>query len=87
MYDVLKSDCNDYTKYTLINDFDQVLSLNLTKEEKKNFDEEFIKKKIEERNQAKMNKDYLLADNIREELFKMGITLKDTREGTIYEVN
>ena len=86
LYDVLKSDCNDYTKYTLIKDFDEVLSLDLTKNEKKDVDEEYIKAKIEERNTAKMNKDYELADNIREELLQKGIILKDTREGTIYEV-
>ncbi len=86
IYDVLKSDCNDYTKYTLIKNFDEVLSLDLTKNEKKDVDEEYIKAKIEERNNAKMNKDYELADNIREELLQKGIILKDTREGTIYEV-
>ncbi len=86
LYDVLKSDCNDYTKYTLIKDFDEVLSLDLTKNKKKDVDEEYIKAKIEERNTAKMNKDYELADNIREELLQKGIILKDTREGTIYEV-
>ena len=42
--------------------------------------------KIEERNLAKQNKDYALADKIREELLSEGIVLKDTREGTVYEV-
>ena len=32
------------------------------------------------------NKDYTLADSIRNELLSKGITLKDTREGTTYEV-
>lgn len=41
---------------------------------------------IEKRNNAKKNKDFALADSIREELEEQGITLKDTREGTIYEV-
>ncbi len=86
LYDVLKSDSNDYTKYVLIKEFDEVLSLDLTKENKKDVDEEYIKAKIAERNEAKMNKDYELADNIREELLQKGIILKDTREGTIYEV-
>jgi len=86
IYDVLKSDINDYTKYKLIEDFDKVLSLDLTKESIKEVDEEFINKKIEERNNAKKNKDYALADEIRNELLNMRIVLKDTREGTIYEV-
>ena len=46
----------------------------------------FIKEKIEERNAAKLNKDYATADKIREELLNMGIIIKDTREGTIFEV-
>ena len=41
---------------------------------------------IEKRNIAKQNKDYALADQIREELLSLNIVLKDTREGTIYEV-
>ena len=42
--------------------------------------------KIEERKVAKMNKDFTLADNIREELAKEGIILVDTREGTTYKL-
>ena len=41
---------------------------------------------IKKRAEAKKNKDFSLADSIREELLKQGIVLKDTREGTIYEV-
>ncbi len=86
IYDVLKSDSNDKTKYELIKDFDKVLSLDLTKEIEISVDEDLINKKIEERNLAKQNKDFKKADEIREELLKMGIILKDTREGTKYEV-
>ncbi len=88
LYDVLKSDLNDNTKYALIEDFDQVLGLDLTKEVQVNnhIDEEFIQSKIKERNIAKENKNYELADKIRLELLEKGIILKDTREGTIYEV-
>ena len=86
VYDVLKSEINDATKYKLIEDFDKVLSLDLTKEVKSEIDKEFIIKKIEERNIAKQNKDYNKADEIRNELLNMGIVLKDTREGTTYEV-
>ena len=41
---------------------------------------------IQKRNEAKQNKDYALADQIRNELLEKGIILKDTREGTLYEV-
>ena len=87
VYDVLKSDMNDYTKLKLINEFDEVLSLDLTKEDEKEelVNEDEIKKLIEERNTAKKNKDYQKADEIRNNLLEMGITIKDTRDGTIYE--
>ena len=86
LYEVLKSDMNSTTKYCLIEKFDTVLSLDLTKNVKKEVDEEFINQKIIERNIAKNNKDYEKADKIREELKNMGIIIKDTKEGTIFEV-
>ena len=89
LFDVLKDACNDKTKEYIIGDFDQVLSLDLLKKEEKNIDsnlEEYINKKIEERKQAKINKNYDLADQIRKELEDKGIILKDTREGTTYEL-
>ena len=46
----------------------------------------YIKEKIAERNEAKKNKNYVLADEIRDNLLKEGIKLIDTREGTIYEI-
>ena len=88
IYDILKLDINDRTKFELIDNFDKVLGLDLTKKEevKSDIDEEYILKKIEERKIAKENKDYVLADQIRNELLEKGITLKDTREGTTYEL-
>ena len=84
IYNVLKSDMNDYTKFKLISEFDTVLSLDLTINEEVNIDEE-VEKLIEERNNAKKNKDYAKADKIREELMNMGIKIIDTREGTKFE--
>ena len=86
LYDLLKADTTDPTKIKEIEEKDKVLSLDLLKKEEKNVDEAYIKEMIEKRNNAKKNKDYALADSIREELASMGITLKDTRDGTIYEV-
>ena len=48
--------------------------------------EEYVLRKIEERNQAKKEKNYELADSIREELLSKNIVIKDTREGTTFEV-
>jgi cysteinyl-tRNA synthetase len=87
LYDVLKSNLNNNTKLYLIEDFDKVLSLDLLKKEQ--IDEEllnYINIKIEERKIAKLNKDYETSDNIRKELEEKGIILKDTREGTTFEI-
>ncbi len=86
IYEVLKSDTSDTTKKEIIREFDKVLSLDLTKEEKTTIDENYIKEMIAKRNEAKKNKDFTLADAIRSDLEKEGIILKDTREGTAYEV-
>ena len=87
LYNVLKDDINNNTKLALIESFDKVLSLDLLKEDKVDNDlDNYVKEMIEKRKSAKMNKDFALADSIREELLSKGIALKDTREGTIYEV-
>ena len=89
LYDVLKDDISNSTKIELIKDFDKVLSLDLLKEDKKEIDNEldnYIQEKIKERNEYKKNKDFAKADEIREELKEKGIIIKDTREGTTYEI-
>ena len=42
---------------------------------------------LEIRQDAKTNKNWTVADLIRNKLTEMGITLKDTKEGTSYELN
>lgn len=88
LYDVLKDESlSDVTKRTLIESFDDVLSLDLLKEEKNNIDEDlqmYVEEKIKLRSEAKKNKDYNLADDIRNELLKKGIVLNDTKEGTTW---
>ncbi len=89
VYDVLKADdLNDASKRYLIEKFDEVLGLNLLTEDSKvsTLDEEFILEKIKERNNAKENKDYVLADKIRDELSSLGVKLIDTKDGTVYEI-
>ena len=48
--------------------------------------ESYILSKIEERKEAKKNKDFALADSIRDELLSKNIRLIDSREGTTYEI-
>ena len=88
LYDLLKSDVDNDTKYHLISKWDEVFSLDLLKkEEKKAQNEDYIMEMIKKRDNAKKVKDYKLADEIRDNLLKQGIVLKDTREGTIYELD
>ena len=86
IYDLLKDSVNDSTKLSLIKAWDTVLSLDLLEDEsiEVNLDNEILEK-IELRNKAKLEKNYELADKIREELLKDGIKLIDGRDGTTYE--
>ena len=58
----------------------------LAKKKESQVDEAFIEEKIAERNAAKKNRDFATADKIRDDLKEMGIILKDTREGTKWEI-
>ena len=89
LYDVLKDDnVNGSTKIELVKKFDEVFSLDLLKTDEVDAElVEYIEKKIEERKEAKKNKDFALADSIRDELASKGIVLLDTREGTKYQIN
>ncbi len=91
LFDVLKDEgLTNLTKLKLIGSFDSVLSLGLLDSAiSKTVDaelEQHILKMIEKRREAKMNKDFMLADTIRANLLDEGIVLKDTREGTTYEI-
>ena len=87
LYDMLKdNDINDKTKKELVKSFDKVLSLDLLKKDEVDNDlASYVEEMIEKRRVAKLNKDFSLADTIREELLQKGIILKDTREGTTWE--
>ena len=88
LYDLLKdSSVNGHTKLELVKKFDTVFAIELIKEVSVDKElEEYINKKIEERNIAKKNKDFALADSIRDELLSKNIKLVDSREGTKYEL-
>jgi len=91
LYDVIKdSEVTNNTKIKLIESFDKVLSLDLLSDSKKDIDDElekYIQQMIKKRKEAKINKDYKKADEIRDELLKKGITLIDTKDETRYEIN
>lgn len=81
VFDVLKSDINDYTKLKLIKEFDKVLSLDLIeKDSNEEFDEEIVKL-VNLRQEYKKEKNFLEADKIRDKLKKLGYKILDTRDG------
>ena len=88
IYDILKDDINDYTKYMLIKKTEEVLSLGLFDEAKKVDDDlkKYIESMIVKRNQYKKEKNFEKADQIRDELKEKGVEIKDTKEGTVYKV-
>ena len=87
LYEVLKANqLSGMSKLTLIEDFDQVLSLDLIQEKKSVSNEDFILEQIKRRAEAKKSRDFILADKIRDDLLQQGIRLIDGREGTTYEI-
>ena len=101
VYDVLKANVNDATKIAALNDFDQVLCLDLVASAKKRQSEKdvssetpasddpfiaYIQEQIQKRADAKKNKDYATADAIRNELAEKGVVLIDSKEGTTFQI-
>lgn len=92
LYDMLKDDISDATKRELVARFDEVLSLGLIKAfetSTASVDEQliaYVEGRIAKRKEAKKAKDFSTADAIRDELAQKGIILKDTREGTTWQI-
>lgn len=89
LYDVLKADTNAVTKIALIEEFDKVLSLSLVEKAKamgiENKAEEIpaeVMELVEQRKQARANKDFALADSLRDKISDLGFVIKETRQGT-----
>lgn len=74
----------------LIEDFDRIFSLNLIQEQGNNkLNEErikYIEGLINERAQARVNKEWDKSDKIREALLQEGIEITDTKEGTVWKL-
>lgn len=86
LYDVIKDNMNGNTKLSIIRSFDEVLGLGLIGEKAEHSAElcDYVERMIAERADAKKNKNYARADEIRNELAEKGIVLKDTKDGTTW---
>ena len=73
--------------YEILDKLCNVLGIILEKEEEKVGDEDYIEEMIAKRAQAKKDRDFAMADQIRDELAAKGIVLKDTREGTKWSIS
>ena len=83
LWDILRDDrLNNSEKYELALDFDRFFGLELDKDEKLEIPAN-IKKMIEEREEARKNKEWKKADEIREKINKEGYVLEDTEKGYI----
>lgn len=88
LYDVLKSDANAKTKLTLIREFDTVLSLGLIEAAQRlgEGEENELPPEVAElaakRAQARKEKNFALADELRAKIAALGYTVEETREGT-----
>ena len=80
--ELLKSNLSNPEKLATILDFDKVLGLNLDKIRKeKLIVTESIKKLVKEREQARKNKDWPKADQIRKQINEKGYQIEDTDNG------
>lgn len=91
VYDVLKSKANAAAKLALIAEFDKVLDLGLiaaaekiasaAKNDTADIPEEVLAL-VEERKAARKEKNFALADELRDKIAALGFEVKETRQGT-----
>ena len=89
VWDMLKSDLSKEDKRSTLLGFDRVLGLNLNKVGGVEIDEGLevrVEALIAERTEAKLEKNYIRADEIRAELEKMNVVLEDTKDGVKWQL-
>ncbi len=89
LYDVLKADTNSATKLAAIADFDRVLCINLianaeklAKPAEEDLPEE-VSALADQRKQARKDKNFALADELRDKIVALGYSVEETRQGTV----
>ena len=84
VWEVIKQEEKSHEFAKLLKKFDEVLGLNIDKEEKMDLPEN-ITEIIKEREQARNDKNWSKSDELRDKLFALGYTVKDTPNGMIVE--
>jgi cysteinyl-tRNA synthetase len=79
--EVLKSDLENKDKLATVLDFDKVLGLDLDKINEKIIIPEELKKLVEARQEARMNKNFQESDRLRDEITNLGYNVEDTKDG------
>ena len=90
LYDVLKADTTPATKLALIDEFDKVLSLDITANAKaldSQQSEEMqlpadVAELVSRRANARKEKNFALADELRDKITALGYKIEETRQGT-----
>ena len=86
VWDVVKNPNKSKKLQNLLLKFDEVLGLDLKNYKKQeNVLPEEIASLVNERNEARVNKNWAESDRIRDILIEKGYTVKDSKEGTIVE--
>jgi cysteinyl-tRNA synthetase len=94
VYDVLKSKSSNATKLALLGEFDKVLGLDLIASAEKSYaaaenDKPELPAEVlelvEQRKIARKEKNFALADELRDKIAALGYEVKETRQGT--EIN
>ena len=91
IYDVLKSSANNFTKLALFEEFDKVLGLDLIENARKMVEAPAadipaeVLELAEQRKAARKEKNFALADELRDKIAALGYEVKETRQGT--EIN
>lgn len=85
VWDVAKEKEKSREYYELIKKFDEILSLELDREENTEKVEcpEEVEELLKERKEARENRDYKKSDELRDRIREHGFDVKDTREGQI----
>ena len=91
LYDIFKADTNAATKLALLDDCDKVLSLSLTEKAKASLDRQQearsdipaeVLELVEQRKAARKEKNFALADELRNRIEGLGYVIRETRQGT-----